>query len=82
MTGSTDWTSVAATIDPSGLAPDGPDSMGREICEGPAAVEAMRVVLIGTGASFAMCEAAAPFFTRPLAIVREASRIVFDDLDG
>lgn len=99
MTGSTDWTSVAATIDPSGLAPDGPDSMGREICEGPAAVEAtlaglaggaigrvvreaMRVVLIGTGASFAMCEAAAPFFARPRAIVREASSIVFDDLDG
>ena len=81
------------------LAFDGPDSMGRETAEGPAAVEATllgmtdrsaarlvagarRVLLVGTGASLAMAEAAAPLFARPPAIAREASSLAFGDLDG
>jgi glucosamine--fructose-6-phosphate aminotransferase (isomerizing) len=72
------------------LAPDGPDAMGRETAEGPAAVEATlvavgvaprrlvsdarRVLLVGTGASLAVAEAAAPLFGGQ-AIVREASSI-------
>lgn len=84
---------------PNTLAFDGPDSMGRETAEGPAAVEATllgmadgsaarlvagarRVLLIGTGASLAMAEAAAPLFVRPAAIVREASSLAFGDVDG
>lgn len=84
---------------PSKLAFDGPDSMGRETAEGPAAVEATllgmsdgssarlvagarRVLLVGTGASLAMAEAAAPLFVHPAAIAREASSLVFGDLDG
>jgi glutamine---fructose-6-phosphate transaminase (isomerizing) len=80
-------------------APDGPDSMGREIAEGPAAVEATlagladgtarraiadagRIVLVGTGASFAMAEAAGPLFADPPAIVRESSAVALGGLDG
>jgi glucosamine--fructose-6-phosphate aminotransferase (isomerizing) len=63
------------------LRPNGPDEMGRELADGPAAVEAtlaeaerrraeidaaraasQRIVLMGTGASFAMARAAAPLF--------------------
>jgi fructoselysine-6-P-deglycase FrlB-like protein len=73
------------------LRPDGPDTMGREIAEGPAAVgatiealqesaaiglvaAARRVVLVGTGASLAVAETAAPAFGGRAA-VREASAI-------
>jgi len=63
------------------LRPDGPDEMGRELAEGPVAVEATlavverlrpqleearrtasRLLLVGTGASLAMAQAAAPLF--------------------
>ncbi len=63
------------------LRPNGPDEMGRELAEGPAAVEATlavverlrpqlrearraasRIVLVGTGASLAMAQTAAPLF--------------------
>ncbi len=84
---------------PAALAFDGPDAMGRETAEGPAAVEATllgmtdrsaarrvaegrRVLLVGTGASLAMAEAAAPLFVRPAALAREASSLAFGDLDG
>ena len=97
--GSAEAGGPAAVADLRGLASNGPDSMGREIGEGPAAVEATlagladgvaarvvagaeRVVLVGTGASFAMVEAAAPFFAGPPAIARESSSLTFGDLDG
>ena len=90
------------------LRPDGPDEMGRELAEGPVAVEATlavverlrpeleearrtasRLLFVGTGASLAMAQAAAPLFRaaeaseaaeasgrpRPVAVL-EASSIV------
>lgn len=98
-------TELAARL--TGLRPDGPDEMGRELAEGPVAVEATlavverlrpqleearrtasRLLLVGTGASLAMAQAAAPLFRatetaaeaaggrpRPV-VVLEASSIV------
>lgn len=90
------------------VGPDGPDAMGRELAEGPGAVDATlaaieaagdgvigamrrarRVVLVGTGASMAMAETAAPLLRladrgggdpRPV-LLREASSVAFG-VDG
>jgi glucosamine--fructose-6-phosphate aminotransferase (isomerizing) len=99
---------VTAVSDPITLPADGPDEMGREIAEGPAAVEATlgalarpgpavadrladaaRTVVVGTGASMVMAQAAVPLWRmarralgdhRPV-LVREATGVVFG-VDG
>lgn len=85
--------------------PDGPDELGRELAQGPRAVEATlaaleplgarlttlvhaarRVVLVGTGASLAAAQAAAPAWRRVTpgspVIVRQATEAALGDLDG
>lgn len=99
---------MSPMIEAAVVGPDGPEEMGRELAEGPQAVQATlaaidasndvvagllrrarRLVLVGTGASMAMADTAAPLWriaarsrgdARPL-LLREASSVAFG-VDG